>query len=127
MIDSLIWAGESTIWSIPSIDRSLATPDLSYVAYLKQLASEDKINLIFAGNVPDGDLYTLMAGSDAFLFSSKFESFGVAMVEAVYSGARVISADTGVARDLSFPVITYGFAHIFIKCSIFRYGLNIVM
>ncbi len=77
------------------------TPDQSYVAYLKQLASEDKINLIFAGNVPDEDLYTLMAGSDAFLFSSKFESFGVAMVEAVYSGARVISADTGVARDLS--------------------------
>ncbi len=77
------------------------TPDQSYVGYLKQLASENGVSLIFAGNIPDKDLYTLMGGSDAFLFSSKFESFGVAIVEAVYSGARVISADAGIAKELS--------------------------
>ena len=76
------------------------TPDKGYENFIRQVGMENGIEIRFLGNVSENDLYTLMANSNAFLFASKFESFGVAMVEAAFAGARVICTDVGISGEL---------------------------
>lgn len=76
------------------------TPDKGYENSIRQTGLDNSVEIKFLGNVPESDLYTLMANSNAFLFASRFESFGVAMVEAAYSGARVICTDIGISGEL---------------------------
>lgn len=54
----------------------------------------------FLGFVPDGALPSLYASSDAFLFLSRYEGFGLTFLEAMASGTPVIGTPVGGFPDV---------------------------
>ncbi len=54
----------------------------------------------FLGFVPEDDLPSLYASSDAFLFLSRYEGFGLVFLEALASGTPVIGSRVGGFPDL---------------------------
>jgi glycosyltransferase involved in cell wall biosynthesis len=54
----------------------------------------------FLGFVPEADLPSLYAGSDAFLFLSRYEGFGLTFLEAMASGTPVIGTAVGGFPDI---------------------------
>jgi glycosyltransferase involved in cell wall biosynthesis len=50
--------------------------------------------------VPDADLAALYAGADVFVQASRFEGFGMPVLEAMAAGAPVLSADTPSLREI---------------------------
>ena len=57
----------------------------------------------FLGFVPEADLASLYAGSDAFLFLSRYEGFGLTFLEAMASGTPVIGTSVGGFPDIVTP------------------------
>ncbi len=56
----------------------------------------------FTGNVPERDrLYEIYERSRIFCLTSRFESFGLVLAEAMYFGNYVISSDLPATRDLT--------------------------
>lgn len=56
----------------------------------------------FVGNVASREeLYGLYAKASAFLLTSRWENFSLAMLEAAWFGCAVISTDAGCARDMA--------------------------
>lgn len=62
------------------------------------------------GYVEDDDLVALMAGAAAFLYPSRYEGFGIPVVEALQCGTPAIVSDLAVLRETS-----RGGAH-FVSC-----------
>ena len=56
--------------------------------------------VIFAGGVSDGELAWLYSHCLAFVFPSLDEGFGIPLLEAQYFGARILSSDIPVFREL---------------------------
>ena len=66
----------------------------------------DKI--IFKGYISDRDeIYRYYSESKIFCFPSRFESFGIALIESAYFGNYILTTDVGGARDI-LNVIDYG-------------------
>ena len=65
----------------------------SLIFIAKSLGIESRIKML--GYVPREDLRVLMGLSSAYLFPSLFEGFGLAPLEALATGARVISSNAG--------------------------------
>jgi glycosyltransferase involved in cell wall biosynthesis len=64
--------------------------------------------VIFAGFIEDREkIYQYYAQSRIFCFTSRRESFGIALVEAAYFGNYLVSTDVGGARDV-LKVTNYG-------------------
>ncbi len=76
-------------------------PDPTYWKELQSLALQKSVHMVHLGNVNDHTLYSLMKNCSYYVSPSRFESFGMSMVEASYTGASVIAYDTGVAQELS--------------------------
>ncbi len=73
--------------------------------------------IVFAGFVPDQDLAPLYSGAAAFVYPSRYEGFGLPLLEAMQCGVPVISSDSsslpevvGSAGPLVAPDDTDGFA-----------------
>jgi glycosyltransferase involved in cell wall biosynthesis/GT2 family glycosyltransferase len=54
----------------------------------------------FVGQVTDEELHRLYAASDVVVLPSRYESFGLVMVEAMMHGKALISCDTSGIRDV---------------------------
>lgn len=69
---------------------------------LKVLAESLKINdrVHFAGFVAHDHLVDLLHQSDALVISSKYETFGVVIIEALSCGIPVVSTPVGVAQSI---------------------------
>lgn len=64
--------------------------------------------VIFAGFIEDREtIYQYYAQSKIFCFTSRRESFGIALVEAAYFGNYLLSTDVGGARDV-LKITDYG-------------------
>lgn len=76
----------------------LATP----VEHLiKELRLQDEVKLI--GLVPDADLPALYQGAKLFVFPSRYEGFGLPVLEAMAAGTPVLTTDTGSLKELVSP------------------------
>ena len=64
---------------------------------LRELAQELEISeqVRFLGYVPDDELPALYSSADVFILPSKYEGFGLVVLEAVACGTPVIGADAG--------------------------------
>lgn len=76
-------------------------PDPSYWHFLRDMASKKGVRMTHLGDVDNCTLYTLMRNCSHYISPSKFESFGMSMVEAAYVGSSVIAYDNGVAGELA--------------------------
>ena len=65
---------------------------------LKSSSIEDKVRL--TGYVDDHELTSLYRNSNAFLFASHYEGFGLPILEAMSSGLCVILSDTKIHREV---------------------------
>ena len=55
----------------------------------------------FPGYVPDADLAALYAGATAFVYSSRYEGFGLPVLEAMACGAPVICSDSSSLPEVA--------------------------
>jgi len=78
----------------------------SLVEEARTLGASD--DLLFTGFVPDEELVHLYASTEAFVFPSYLEGFGLPVVEAMACGAPVIASDRG-----SLPEVLDGAGHLF--------------
>ncbi|HET6388077.1 glycosyltransferase [Hyphomicrobium sp.] len=71
-------------------------------AALKDLARELQVadRIHFLGVVSRDDLGDLLGAADVFVFPSKWETFGLAAVEAAMSGIPIVAADLPVLREV---------------------------
>lgn len=57
-------------------------------------------NLIFTGTVPNAQMQDYQAAADAFLFTSKSETQGIVILEAMAAGNPVVALDASGVRDV---------------------------
>jgi len=80
---------------------------------LMRLADEAGVGgaLIVTGPVPDTELKDLMSGAELFVFPSRYEGFGLVVVEAMASGVPVVAARAGAVAEVvgdAAPLIESG-------------------
>jgi glycosyltransferase involved in cell wall biosynthesis len=74
---------------------------LSFLQHAAKLKKRfPRISLVFAGYVSDEDLQAHYAGADVFVAPSRFESFGLVLIEAMRHGTPVIACDIGGMREI---------------------------
>lgn len=76
-------------------DNPLATPVRRLV---KELGLEERVHLL--GWIPSTDLPALYQGAVAFVYPSRYEGFGLPVLEAFASGTPVISTEAGSLKEL---------------------------
>ena len=76
-------------------------PNRDYWNFLREKAKSLDVSVLHLGNVTDNVLVSLMKNCSAYVTASKFEAFGMSMIEAAYLGANVIAYETGIASELS--------------------------
>jgi glycosyltransferase involved in cell wall biosynthesis len=83
----------------------LSGQQTSQWAALQQLASELGIDqqVIHLGFVPFADVHRLYRGASAVVFPTKFEGFGLPILEATQLGARVITSRLEIFDELGVP------------------------
>jgi glycosyltransferase involved in cell wall biosynthesis len=75
---------------------------------LKQRLDEARpYGLVLAGYVPDESMPMLYAGADALVFPSLYEGFGMPVLEARASGARVVTTDIPELREAGDEYVIY--------------------
>lgn len=62
-------------------------------------------SVIFEPWVDQATLFSYYKSCDQFLVTSLFEGYGMALVEASAAGARIISTDVGVAREVGATIV----------------------
>ena len=67
---------------------------------IRELA-KDNNNIIFLGYVPQKDYQLLLAAAFLFVFPSKFEGFGIPVIEAMASGVPVLCSDIPSFREIT--------------------------
>jgi len=67
---------------------------------IKELAKDNK-NIIFLGYIPQEDYQLLLASAFIFIFPSKFEGFGIPVIEAMASGIPVLCSNIPVFKEIS--------------------------
>jgi glycosyltransferase involved in cell wall biosynthesis len=74
---------------------------------LRARLSGTNVNVRPLGRVSDDDLAALYAGAIAFVFPSRYEGFGLPVLEARACGARIIASDTPEIREAGGRAATY--------------------
>lgn len=64
-------------------------------------------NLVFTGQIPQGQMGGLYRRCDAMIYPSLLESFGYSMVEAMGCGLPIVAADTAVNREICGAAAKY--------------------
>jgi glycosyltransferase involved in cell wall biosynthesis len=69
---------------------------------LAKLAAELGIahRVVFLGEIPGDEIGLLLRAADVFAFSSRWETFGLALVEAAASGLPLVVTDLDVSREV---------------------------
>lgn len=69
-----------------------------YTAMVKEMGLTEKV--MFAGFVPDSELSSYYAAADAFVIASKFETQGIAPLEAMATGKRVACMNSRALAEI---------------------------
>ncbi len=56
--------------------------------------------VVLTGHVPDEDLAALYVGADAFVYPSRYEGFGLPVLEAMYCGVPVVTTTGGALPEV---------------------------
>jgi glycosyltransferase involved in cell wall biosynthesis len=70
-------------------------------------SSECGPSVIFEPWASQATLFSYYKSCDQFLVTSLFEGYGMALVEAQAAGAKIISTDVGVAREVGATIVDW--------------------
>ena len=86
----------------PNVYCVLAGPDDGYQQYVQQLAINYGLSdrVIFTGLLKDGEIQAAYAAADVFVLPSRFDTFPMAIVEALASGLPTIITETCQVAEL---------------------------
>ncbi len=88
-------------------DDALAAPSgKTYRQIFEDSAGESVSHVRFAGIVDDDELRQLYAGCDLLVAPSRYESFGLILLEAMLFAKPVVAGDVGGMRDIVIPHVT---------------------
>ncbi len=76
---------------------------------LKKLVVQNQLqkSVIFESWVEKKALYSYYKTCDIFLVTSLFEGYGLTLMEAKLSGAKIISTDVGIAREVGAEIVLH--------------------
>jgi hypothetical protein len=98
----LVASGDDVVLTVVG-DDSLPGPDVDGRTY-RQIFERDHPDLAervrFLGRVDDDELIVQYAATDVFVAPSRFESFGLMLLEAMMFAKPVVCADVGGMRDI---------------------------
>lgn len=72
---------------------------------IKQSALEGRVH--FLHNVPDADLQALYQLAEVFVYPSRYEGFGIPVIEAIHSGLPVVAATGSCLEEAGGPDCLY--------------------
>ncbi len=91
---------------IPLVIVGRSTPYVAGIKeYLVKHNMEDRV--IFLSGMSMSELALIYAGARIFIYPSKFEGFGIPIIEALYAGIPVISNKFGVFPEAGGPASAY--------------------
>ncbi len=79
---------------------------LVIVGHSKNKSHKNK-NLIYLSNISDSELKELYQNCRAFIFPSKYEGFGLPILEAIANRAIVFSSNQGALKEFSFKSLYF--------------------
>jgi glycosyltransferase involved in cell wall biosynthesis len=104
-LDSLIKAMPLVLDSIPDAKLRVIGPceDNSYLNYIKSLVSANNLekHIKFEGSVSEKALHDLLGQSSMLVIPSRFESFGLVLLEGMASGIPVLASNIPEFREIA--------------------------
>lgn len=82
-----------------------AFPDLCN--WIEQQAGQHNLKIINKGRISSDSIEELYRDADAMIYPSRFESFGLPLIEAVQAGLPVLAAELDFVRDVIDPVESF--------------------
>ena len=82
-----------------SVTFTLKGDESDYIKGLKELSESGGLNINWVGNLSIEEVYEYYSRS-TLIFPSYIETFGLPLLEARQSGARIIASDTSFAREV---------------------------
>jgi glycosyltransferase involved in cell wall biosynthesis len=100
-LEKLIESFEQVLAEFPNMQLALVGKEDFFYARLKEYALKKNIaGVHFLGFVPDQDLDVLYRFTEAYVFPSLYEGFGLPPLEAMAKGAVVVSSDQACMREI---------------------------
>ncbi len=100
-LDGLVSAFAHLRHENPEINLVLVGKDDYFYRKIKEQVKREKISgVVFPGFIPDCDLDAVYYSSDAYVFPSLYEGFGLPPLEAMAKGVPVLSSDHKCMREI---------------------------
>lgn len=94
-VDTLVEAAPFILRDVPETAFFIIGPDFGEAAKLQQLAKENKVSekIKFAGSLDRPDLISAFKNAKVFVLPSRYEAFGIALIEAMAAKLPVVASD----------------------------------
>ena len=87
---------------VDAFEKIKAEYDLKLVVIGKRFSDvEDRRGVLYLGHVPDADVPKLYAGSEALVYPSLYEGFGLPILEAFASRTPVVTSNFGCMKEVA--------------------------
>ena len=91
----------------PSLALTLSDRDEPLVVWINQKIAEHGLNITNLGHMPHEKLLTVYRQSNALIFPSLTESFGLPLIEARQAGMPILASELDFVRDVCEPTQSF--------------------
>ena len=106
LIDAWVNLSKASIY--PVLHLTVNTSDWPKIhSYLKEKTLKFNLKIVNHGALSHYEALNLISNSDALIYPSLFESFGIPIIEAVNLGKPIIASELDYVRDLVDPIESF--------------------